>query len=198
MYAEELIKINCFNSKFKPWKWTKKTAPIMWNHLSELSLPLLLKSPNCRSGFNHLLVLDKSLVERLLWQSEIIESTLDSINPFIARRIAEKSQNILLLDIHAGRESEYRELTVKELLLLLKDYSERLDAAKATSVQRKSRISQITYRDLRRLEFQFNPNDGETWFGGADAANSCNYAQNRRLLFGDIAFSLYWTHWELS
>lgn len=79
----------------------------------------------------------------------------------MAKRMAEKSQNILMLEILPEKESTYLRMSLRSLLELLKNDAENnTENHSMMSHGRRSSVGQIGHRDLRRLEFQFNPNDG--------------------------------------
>ena len=77
---------------------------------------------------------------------------MESLNPFLAKRLFEKNQNVLVLDMSPDGTSEYKDISLKNLLNMIND----LSPEHSRNAKRGLAIP-VHYRDLRRLDFHLNP-----------------------------------------
>ncbi|RYG66334.1 hypothetical protein EON64_10015 [archaeon] len=98
----------------------------------------------------------------------LINQSLAHVNTFSRRRQAEKLQPVLMYEIPSQGESQYRTCTLRELLAIIHTEATHIDdmywTQKHTSSSAEADkdinvVSSLRLRDLRRLDYAFNPNE---------------------------------------
>lgn len=85
-----------------------------------------------------------------------INKSLDHVNNFLKLRVDEKLPLVLMYEITSSGESKHIIMTLRELLQYL-DFVN--DDSNEISKDTYDVIGALRLRDLRRLDFQFNPNE---------------------------------------
>jgi hypothetical protein len=78
-----------------------------------------------------------------------LKASLEHLNPFLAKRVFEKSANLLILDMKPNQESEYKHVSLRTLLSIVNVHGD--------SADRSYFANPVHYRDLRRMDFNMNP-----------------------------------------
>lgn len=86
------------------------------------------------------------------FDENFINESLESLNPFLTKRLFEKTQNVLILDMTPNGESEYKEISLRNLLNKINELSP-ID----NRGSKRGLVIPVHYRDLRRLDFHLNP-----------------------------------------
>eukprot|EP01031_Cornospumella_fuschlensis_P049549 gene49549-60663_t len=102
----------------------------------------------------------------------LINQSLAHVNTFSRRRQAEKLQPVLMYEIPCVGESQYRTCTLRELLAIIHTeashidevyWGQKLPSATPNAADDLDKdvnvVSSLRLRDLRRLDYAFNPNE---------------------------------------